>query len=210
MPDFNTLTVTSDPEVVQRLADWNLTVDQIVAIGDTARRWAEDASPLAPLNAPGQLAYLFGVQELRQQLIGDGFVLDRSCNIEAVVNTELGVRIGYQNVDRSCDPDLPPIPRTSKGKGAEYLNGPDLFEHVGMVPGPLTGVREDAIPTYYVMVGEDGSIELSRAIIKNGKYERFVERIFVRSPSEDWEGAIEPETGPVEDFDIQVSFKDDQ
>lgn len=208
MPEFCTILVVGDPDVTQRLSDFGLVAENILAIAAAARAWAEDASPLMPQNAPGTLAYIHGVQELRVQTIGNGWEIDRSCNVEAVINRELGKRIAFQNVDRACDEIMPPIPRSAKGKGAEYLNGPDLFEHFGVEPGPLTGVKEDGLPTYYVMVGEDGSVELSHPIILNGTYQHFAERIFVHAPGEDWEGEIGSETGPVEDFEIEVSFKD--
>jgi len=209
MPAFNTIVVAGEPDVTQRLGDFNLVAESFISIGKVARAWADDASPLMPTNAPGTLAYIHGVQELRIQIIGNGWEIDRSCNVEAVINRELGIRIAFQNVDRACDEILPPIPRSAKGKGAEVLNGPDLFEHFGVEPGPLTGVKQDGLPTYYVMVGEDGSVELSHPIILNGSYEGFIERIFVHAPREDWERDIDPETGPVEDFDIEVSFKNE-
>ena len=95
------------------------------------------------------------------------------------------------------------------GNAAENLCGPNLFVHAGVEVGPLTGVKQDSIPTYYVMVGEDGSVELSHPVIKNGTYKHFHERILIHRPAEDWEEEIDPETGPIEDFDVAVSFKDD-
>jgi hypothetical protein len=112
-------------------------------------------------------------------------------------------------VDRACDWDFPPNPRSAKGSAAENICGPNLFEHAGVEPGPLTGVKEDGIPTYYAMVGEDGSVEFSHPVIKNGSYQHFNERIFIHRPTEDWEEKIDPETGPIEDFDVAVSLKDD-
>ena len=209
MPQFSARIVAGEIDVTARLAEFGLVPDQIVTVADVARAWAGDASPLMPVNAPGTLAYIHGVQEMRMQIIGNGWEPDRSCNVEAIINRDRKLRIAFQNVDRSCDEYFPPMPRSAKGKGAEQFNGPDLFEHFGVEPGPLTGVREDGLPTFYIMVGEDSSVELSQPIIKNGTYKRFIERIFVRSPGQDWESEIDPETGPVEDFDIQVSFKDD-
>ena len=209
MPDFNTIVVSSETEVDRRLADFELVADQVRAVALAARTWAEDASPLMPRNAPGTLAYIYGVQELRNQIIGGGWEVDRTCGIEAVVNRQLSMRIGYQNVDRACDPDFPPNPLSAKGSAAETICGPSLFEHAGVEPGPLTGVGSDGVPTYYVMVGEDGSVELSHPIIKDGSYKHFNERIMISRPSDDWVEDIDPETGPVESVDIPVSFKDE-
>ena len=209
MPPFKPVIVDGQFNVELRLADFGLTIDQLTAIADVARTWAEDASPLMPQNAPGTLAYIYGVHELRNQILGDDWEVDRSCSIEAVINRRLKMRIAYQNVDRSCDPDYAPNPRTPKGSGAENITGPTLFEHAGVEPGPLTGIEQDDIPTYYVMVGEDRSIELSHPVVKNGSYKHFNERIFVNRPTDDWEQEIDLETGPIEDFDIAVTFKDD-
>lgn len=209
MPAFSPCIVIGEPDVTKRLADFGLDIDNILAIATVARARADDASPLMPLNAPGTLAYIFGVYELRAQTIGRGWEVDRSCGVEAVINRNIGKRIAYQNVDRACVEDWPPIPRSAKGKGAEHLNGTDLFEYFGVKPGPLTGVKEDETPTYYIMVGEDGSVELSCPVIKNGTYQHFIERILVHTPSEDWEDNLDIDSGPVVDFDIDVSFKDE-
>ena len=209
MPDFRTVIVDDEFDVNRRLADFGLNPDQFTAIADTARAWADDASPLMPVNAPGTLAYIFGVEEMRHQLVDLDWQVDRTCGIEAVVNRSLGRRIGFQNVDRACDREFPPMPRSTKGSAAENICGPTLFQIAGIEPGPLTSVRQDGVPTYYVMVGEDGSVELSHPVIKNGSYKHFYERIFIRSSAKDWEEGIDTDTSPIEDFDVAVSLKDD-
>ena len=62
--------------------------------------------------------------------------------------------------------------------------------------------------TYFVMVGEDGSVELSCPLIANKRYAEFVERIFIDRPDDEWDAGMDPETGPVEDFDVPVVLKD--
>jgi hypothetical protein len=208
VPAFSTSVIEALHDVEQRLADWGLTREQFIAIATVAKAWADDVSPLMPQNAPGTLAYIFGVQELRRQLSDNDWRVDRTNGIEAVINRTLGIRIGFHNVDRSCDPIFPPHPRSAKGSASESLCGPNLFQHFGVEPGPLTGVRDDGVTTYYVMVGEDGSVELSNPVIMNGAYRHFNERIFIFRPTEDWEEEIDSDMGPVEDFDIEVSFKD--
>lgn len=209
MPAFATAIVQGDPHVADRLADFGLVPEQLLAVGVTARAWADDASPLMPVNAPGTLAYIHGVMELRQQLLDGFWTVDRTCGIEAVVNRDRRIRIAFQNVDRACDPNFPPNPRSAKGSAAEHLSGPTLFEFAGVEAGPLTGVLSDGVPTYYLMVGEDGSVELSHPVISNGSYVQFHERILLSPPDGDWADAIDPETGPVDDFDIPVRFKSD-
>ncbi|MGH1370213.1 conserved hypothetical protein [Roseovarius sp. EC-HK134] len=206
MPSFNTVIVSTLVDVETRLEDFGVTRQQIMAIGQTARAYGDDASPSMPLNAAGMLSYIHGVGELRQQLVGPDYVPDRTCGIEAVVKRDRTVRIGFQNVDKCCV-NMPPLPRSEKGSGAESLSGPDLFVNAGMKPGPLTAVLKDGIRTYYVMVGLDGSVELSCPVIEKGKFVHWMERIYIYSPDSDWEADPQTDTGPIEDFDITVSFK---
>ena len=207
MPSFTTALVQGESNVASRLADFGLVPAQLLAVGVTARTWADDASPLMPINAPGTLAYMYGVGELRQQLLDGLWTVDRTCGIEAVINRERRLRIAFQNVDRACDPIFAPNPRSAKGSAAENLCGPTLFEYAGVEAGPLTGVMQDGVPTYYLMVGEDGSVELSHPVISNGSYAHFHERILITPPDNDWVDDINLETGPLDDFDIQVRFK---
>lgn len=206
MPSFNTGIVNTSAEVETRLEDFGVTRHQILAIGQTARAYADDASPSMPLNAAGMLSYIHGVGELRQQLVGTDYVPDRACGVESVMRRDRSVRIAFQNVDKSCA-DMPPLPRTEKGSGAAALSAPSLFEHAGVEAGPLTGVH-DGVRTYYVMVGLDGSVELSCPVIEKGKYVDWIERIFIYSPDGDWEAEPNSDTGPIEDFEVSVSFKD--
>ena len=207
LPTFNTSMITTPDAVDARLSELCLERAQIITVGKTARTYADDASPSMPLNAAGMLSYLHGVGALREQLVGEHYVLDRACGIESVVSRDRIVRIGFQNVDKCCV-EMAPLPRTEKGSGAEALSGRDLFEYAGIESGPLTGVKLDGILTYYVMVGLDGSIELSCPVIEKGKYVAWVERIFVYSPDADWDTAPQVNGGPVDDFDFSVSFKE--
>lgn len=207
MPSFATAIVQGEASVEARLADFGMVPAQLLAVGTMARAWADDASPLMPINAPGTLAYIYGVRELRQQLLDGAWTVDRTCGIEAVINRDRRLRIAFQNVDRACDPIFAPNPRSAKGSASESLCGPTLFEYAGVEAGPLTGVMQDGVPTYYLMVGEDGSVELSHPVISNGSYAHFHERILITPPDNDWLDEISPETGPVEDFDIPVRFK---
>lgn len=217
MPNFRTSVIDNHKDAERRLADFGLTKAQILAIRDAARGATEDASPLMPLNAPGTLGYIYGVEALRGNILSEDWVIDRTLGVEAVINHRLGVRIGFQNVDAACDPVMPPMPRSEKGSGTARLCGLPLFAHFGVVLEtdadrlPREDVQDphgDQIVTYFVMVGEDGSIELSRPVIAAKKYSDFVERIFVDRPADDWESRIEPEIEAADDFDVPVIFKD--
>ncbi|MGY3690840.1 hypothetical protein ACVIGA_000920 [Bradyrhizobium sp. USDA 3240] len=208
MAMFRTAVLEESDDAESRLRDWGLTRAQFIAVARAARSWADDAGPLMPANAPGTLAYIFGVQELRAQLIDEEWRVDRTGGIEAVVNRKIGLRIGFHNVDRACDPVMPPHPRSAKGSSSEMLSGPTLFEHFGVEPGPLPPAPADGISTYYAMVGEDGSVELSYPQIVDGAYHHFNERIFIDRPAGTFEDEASVETGVAEDFEIDVTFKD--
>lgn len=210
MPQFSTALLTEEFDVRRRLAEFDLDQEGLKAVGNVARNWADDAGPLMPVNAAGTLAYIYGVQELRYRTVGQSWEVDRNYGIEAVVNTSLNMRVAYQNVDLACDPIFPPNPRSAKGNAAEYLSGPDLFVYAGVEPGPLTGLGHDNVETYYLMVGENGSVELSLPIIRNGSYKHFCERIFVHVSDRDLDVSSTLETGPVTEFDIPVALKDEE
>lgn len=217
MPPFRTAVIDKPMDVSRRLADFGLTIDQMLAVRDSARAASDDASPLMPQNAPGTLAYIHGVGALRSKLLDGEWVIDRTLGVEAVINHRLGIRIGYQNVDRACDPHFPPMPRSEKGSGSARLCRLPLFDFYGFVletdvdrlPSDDTkDPHSDQVITYFVMVGEDGSVELSCPVIANKRYSDFVERIFIDQPNDDWSARLDPENDPVEDFDISVTFKD--
>lgn len=76
MAAFGTVLVQAELDVVRRLESLGLVRDQFLAIGAVARGRADDASPLMPQNAPGTLAYIHGVKELRLQLLDGTWAVD--------------------------------------------------------------------------------------------------------------------------------------
>jgi hypothetical protein len=217
MPPFRTALITNPMDVGRRLADFGLKIEQMLAVRDSARAAFDDASPLMPQNAPGTLAYIHGVGALRAQVLDSEWVIDRTLGVEAVINHRVGVRIGYQNVDRSCDPLFPPMPRSEKGSGTARLCRLPLFDFYGVVletdadrlpSDDAKDPHHGQIATYFVMVGEDGSVELSCPVIANKRFSDFRERIFIDQPDDDWSARMDLDNGPVDDFDVPVIFKD--
>ncbi|NEK37759.1 hypothetical protein GR253_27080 [Rhizobium leguminosarum] len=217
MAIFRTAIIDNSAETERRLADFGLTIAQILAIRDAARAASDDASPLMPLNAPGTLAYIYGVAALREKILDTEWKMDRTLGVEAILNPQLRIRIGYQNVDQACDPIFKPMPRSAKGPGSEQMCSFPLFDFYGMTLEtdgdrlPKDNPKDpdsDDVTTYFVMVGEDGSVELSSPIITNQRYGDFRERIFVDRPGEEWDAQIDSEADPIDDFDVQVTFKD--
>lgn len=210
MPSFSVAVLKRASEVSNRLCDFGLISDQIVSVANTSRSWANDASPLGPVNGPGMLAYVFGVTELRNQLVGAEWIIDRSGSIESVFNPEKRIRIAFQNVDKACDEMFPPMPRSSKGSTAENFSNQYVFDFYKGNLGKIDSSPFDIIRTYYVMVGEDGSVELSQPIIKNGIFADWVERIFIRDSMDNSIEAnfSETESDPEDEFEIQITFKE--
>lgn len=217
MPNFSTAIYDNAVDAELRLADFNLTMSQFLTIRDSARAAADDASPLMPLNAQGTLAYIHGVEALRGQILDSDWTIDRTLGVEAIINHELGIRIGYQNVDKACDPIFKPMPRSAKGAATERMCTAPLFDYYGMALDadkdrlPRDDVKDphsEQVTTYFVMVGEDGSVELSSPIIQNQRFADFSERIFIDRPEENWDTQLEPDSAPAEDFDVPVTFKD--
>ncbi len=217
MTVFSTAILETPRDVERRLADFGLSIAQILAVRDSARAASDDASPLMPRNAPGTLAYIHGVHALRDQILGLDWELDCTLGVEAVINRKLGMRVGYQNVDKACDTAFPPMPRSAKGPASERMCSATLFEHFGMILEtdqdrlPSDDVRDplgDQIATYFVMVGEDGSVELSCPIIRKQRFADFRERIYIEQFKGDWDEQLDPADGPVDDFDVPVTLKE--
>lgn len=212
---FSTTVIERPQDVDQRLSDFGLVRGQILAIRDAARAASDDASPLAPVNAPGTLAYISGVQALREQILGPGWVMARSLGIEAVINESIGIRLCYQNVDRACDDFFKPMPRSGKGAASASLCCLPLFEHFGVtLPDDADRLKEyegfdpskDHLTTYFVMVGEDGNVELSSPVIEGQRFSKFRERIFVDRLEVDVDGVSEYEAAG--DFEFDVTMKE--
>lgn len=221
MASFNPAITHSAVDVDRRLSDFGITREQVLAIRDSARAASDDASPLMPANAPGTLAYIHGVEAMREQILDDEWKVDRTLGVEAVINRHLRgpIRLCYQNVDRACDLVMHPLPRSAKGPAMARMCSAPLFEHYGMIletdhhrvpKGELEDPHGEDVSTYFVMVGEDGSVEVSRPIIEGHRYVGFVERIFIDQPNDDdWEENMDnPDLGPVDDFEVEVTLKE--
>lgn len=113
-------TVINDPEEVRIfLEEINLSVEGVLLIRDAAYVHLVDSSPLMALNAPGSLAYHYGVFENRVQFLGEHWEVSRIRGIEAIFNPGKQIKLGYQTVDLACVRDTRPQPRTEKGAGSE-------------------------------------------------------------------------------------------
>jgi hypothetical protein len=130
--------------------------------------------------------------------------VDRSDGIEAIVNEKLKIRIAFCNVDLACDDNHIPKPRSEKGAGAERASGATLFDHLPHFSPRQTGEWK----LYYLMVDQNGAAELTRPVINARTFSAAIERIYLSGGGDDDPAKmVEPDTGPVDNFDPQVVRK---
>ncbi|MBW7852450.1 MAG: hypothetical protein H3C38_18290 [Rhodospirillales bacterium] len=207
-PEHVEPTILDDPDEVDRFLEANhLTRQGILAIRDAAYVQMVDCSPLMAANAPGTLAYHYGVLETRAQFLGEHWELSREGGIEAIFNQQLNSKIVFQNVDVACSRVNDPRPRSEKGSGAERECQANLFEFYGMSTPKKIRIPQNHMAVYFIMVDERGAVELSRPVIEDKKFTGFIERVFVSDGSDiEREKALpaEPLDQPVDDFDVPV------
>jgi len=184
----------------------NLSRAGILSVRDVAYMQIVDCSPLMAANAPGTLAYHFGVLEMRVQFLGEHWEYSSERGIEAIFNPKLNTKVVFQNVDIACSRVNEPKPRTEKGSGAERECQGNLFALYG-VDTPTKLRPQAGVAVYFIMVDERGAVEFSRPVIENKKFAGFVERIFVSDGSDIEQEDLLP-TGalekPADDFDVPV------
>lgn len=169
-------------EVVRALSQFDVTIEDLIAVALQASLARSEASPLHPQNASGQYSYLAGVAALRAVFLQKrGWKMSRPNNAEAIVNERLGIVILFQNVDHACGAH-DPNPISSKGPGvADLVDNPTGFLWDYM---EKEAESNENVSVWFFCVASNGdevSAELSRprAIQGNGRFGTFAERIFV-------------------------------
>jgi hypothetical protein len=207
-PDHIEEIIIDDPEEVRLfLEDNDLSVDGVLSVRDAAYIHLIDTSPLMALNAPGTLAYHYGLLETRVQFLGKVWEISRNGGIEAIFNADKKIKLSYQNVDVACVRAINPNPRTDKGSGSERECQGNLFEYFGVAAPKLVQLPKGIVPAFYIMVDERGAVEVSRPVIEGGKFIGFIVRAFVSDGSDLDEQEVTPSgslDAPVDDFDVPV------
>ena len=167
-----------------------------------------------PLNAAGQLSYIYGTGAVRDALRAKGWEIDRTGNIEATYNPRTGMKIVFQNADSACEDERDPRAISDKGPAATKavdIGQASLFPEYD-IEDQEKRKRENAALWYlFVYInGDDVRAELSfPKRIEDGQFKGFNERIYIIKPGE-WLSMIpkaddgEP---PAQDFDISVTRK---
>ena len=207
-PDHIEEIILEDPEDVRRfLEDNDLSVEGVLFVRDAAHIHMVDTSPLMALNAPGTLAYHYGLLETRVQFLGQKWEISRKGGIEVIFHVEKNIKLGYQNVDLACVRTITPNPRTGKGVGSERECEANLFEYFGVAAPKMTHSTKDIVPVFYIMVDERGAVEVSRPVIEDKKFTGFIVRAFVSDGSDLDEQEVVPSgdlEAPVDDFEVPV------
>lgn len=182
----------------QRLVELGLNKESLEKVATVATGARNDSTANDPANAPGTFSYIYGTRTLREEFVGEAWGIDQTESVEAIRNNNLDIRVIFQNVDIACVEEIMPRPRSRKGAGSERVCQGNLFSEF---PIP----EENGCATYYLMLAQDGAFELSRPVVRGGKFEAFVERIFIATEdSLDMNILSEPS---IDELDIDVTRK---
>lgn len=170
--------ILRDPWDVQlRLDEIGAHIAGLLRVIDFARGEAANQTPFHNRNFAGTIAYQYGSYHLRQEFVPQGWVVDRPCGVEAILNNKSRVRIVFANVDVCCNDFHQPKARSDKGSGAERVCSGNLFETLPH----YTVVSRPGETTFYLMCGDNDAAELSRPIIKNKRFFGYLERLYLSS-----------------------------
>ena len=162
-----------------------------------------DATPFHPANAAGTFSYQHGTWALRNEFVGDAWLLDRHDGVEAIRNEAAKVKVVFANVDVACSDNQKPKPRSRKGAGAERACCGNLFSVLPeFAPSQAAGWA-----VYYLMVDGNGAAELTRPVVKNGTFTSYVERIYLSDSSDLHHETLFMDDDEADDFDPQVVRK---
>jgi hypothetical protein len=206
--------VSQDYEVGSRLDQLGLSASELIGVVHQAVAAKADFVLNHPLNAAGQLSYIYGTGALRDALRTKGWEIDRTGNIEATYNPKTGMKIVFQNADSACEDGRDPRAISDKGPAAIRavdVGQSSLFPEYD-IEDQEKRKRENA-SLWYVFVyinGDDVRAELSfPKRIEEGQFKGFNERIYIINPGE-WASMMpkaEDSDPPAQDFDINVTRK---
>jgi hypothetical protein len=191
-------------EVQPRLQELGLSKNKLLEVRDIALHEGSNATAFHAANASGTYSYHGGTWGLRDRFIGGDWILDRSNGVETIKNEKLKVIVAFSNVDLACVDSHIPQPRTKKGSGAERAMSVDMFGGLPTFAPKSTGEWQ----FFYLMVDVDGGAELTRPVVKGGRFTTAVERIYLfESGGDEGEGIRKTPPNDIIDFDPQIARK---
>lgn len=217
---YQTKVISDSYDVEKRLEKFNVTKAELIEVVHKVVMARNQAVSIDPLPSEGLLAYIYGTRALREILLKKGWKIDRSENIEATFNKQLGIKVIYQSAESASELNIDPRAVSNKGAGSKRVvasGQADLMYAFGDVQSHAKHAENQEVWFFYVSVnGTDICAELSRpGAIENGQFANFIERIFIIKSGEfdptnntsklpDNQHTIDAND---EEFDIQVSRK---
>lgn len=202
MADVIETMVWEPGDAPDRLAQMDLDREKLEKVGFAALAASADTTANDTANAAGQFAYLYGTRFLRDECVGENWRVDRADGVESICNDSKKIKVIFQNVDIACSKTAKPKPRSKKGAGSERACQGNLFpDEPDYAPRP-----QSEWATFYLMVDEEGNIELTRPVVKSGTFVAYVEQIPI-AVSSDWVGPEDITDEPADDFEIEVTRK---
>nr|WP_288915745.1 hypothetical protein [uncultured Pseudomonas sp.] len=123
MTDDNAPIIQQPASVLDALQNLGLTREAVVHIARSAVSARSEYLPgIDAVNFPGTRAYQEGIRQMRLRLkaLPQGWVTRKFNNIELVYSPDLGIMVGFQNVDRACG-KVDPQAISERGEGTRQL-----------------------------------------------------------------------------------------
>ncbi|KKN20988.1 hypothetical protein LCGC14_0929860 [marine sediment metagenome] len=204
--------VDDEISVKQHLAQIGLSAELIRKVALAAASGRAESLRVDPVSTPGQLAYIYGVRELRLGLEREGWKINRDGNVEATVNYDLGIQLFFQNVDAACS-NRNPQAISKKGSASRELVAAGQIDMFSELPSKRNESMHGAVPAVWIVcVSSDGaSVKAEVSCPKRfegSQFEDFHHRIFVLNES--FEPSFDPndvDSDTFDDFDVNISRK---
>lgn len=203
-----------DYDVSERLNELGLAASELIAVVHQAVAAKASFVLNQPVNAAGQLSYIYGTGALRDVLRPKGWQIDRTGNIEATYDPKSCIKIVFQNADSACEDGRDPKAISDKGPAATKavdFGQYSLFPEYDAEDEAQRKKENSALWYLFVYInGDDVRAELSfPKKIEDGQFKGFNERIYIINPGE-WASMapkIDDGEPPVQDFEINVTRK---
>jgi hypothetical protein len=191
-------------EIQPRLKELTLPKNKLLEVRDVAVHEGSNATAFHAANAGGTYSYHGGTWALRDRFVAGDWVVDRTNGVEAIKNDKLKIVVAFSNVDLACVDSHIPQPRTKKGSGAERAIGVGLFDDLPQYAPRPKGEWQ----FFYLMVDGNGASELTRPVVKGGKFTSAIERIYIYDGSDDEGTPLRQDTpDQIIEFDPQIARK---
>lgn len=210
---MNKTNIFQEPEeITDKLSYFGIKKEELLAVALEAASQRNNATPLQPINAPGTLSYIFGVEALRLAFTQkDGWKADRTGGIESVFNPELNIKILFQNVDIACGKNTPQA-ISDKGAGVKKLLEMNTTGYLFDYMQKEDDSEANRNIWFFCVSSNNEEVRAELSLphsIKNKQFSYFNERIFILSDN-DWTPTLhndQDDFDDTDDYDISVTRK---